>query len=53
MLRFGKLEEVVEDGDGDVAGYGNVDAIDVENTATLLTPLNQMQLRRVKCWERI
>ena len=53
VLRFGKLEEDVEVGDGDVAGNGNVDAMEVESTDTLLMPLNQRQLRRIKCWKRM
>lgn len=50
-LRFGKLEEDVEVGDGDVAAEGNGDAMEVESTDTLLMPLVEMQLRRIDCWE--
>ena len=53
MLRFGKLEEDVEVRDGNVARYGTVDAVNVESADTLLMPLNQRQLRRIKCWKRM
>ena len=53
MLRFGKLEEDVEVRDGDVAGDGNVDAIEVESADTLLKPLNKCTYGGLIFWERM